>query len=183
MSDAAAPAVERAAGALAAGSLRLLTPLGRGARAAASSRCGRWRVWLNWQEFTQLAAVAFGLLVARPGLAAAARRSGRAADAAAPTGWCEGGRATASTSQVQAGAAPMLFPKLTVPVGRRTVRCGCRSSRRSRATTERGLRLPDLPRGVHAVGPVTYEKTDPVGAGHAGASAAASASSCSSPRG
>ncbi len=41
-------------------------------------------------------------------------------------------------------------------------RCGCPSSRPSPATRE-SFRLPAMPRGVHVVGPVTYEKTDPVG--------------------
>ncbi|RYB90865.1 DUF58 domain-containing protein [Nocardioides glacieisoli] len=140
--------------------LRLLTPLGRGVLVTglvASGLSARF----HWQEFTQLAAVALGLLVLGllwqllpGGLVVGLRlRHERIV---------EGAPAPAASLEVQAGAVPMLFPRVLVPVGRRGV--GLRLpflAPFSRHTEE--LHLPELARGVHTVGPVTYEKIDPVG--------------------
>ncbi|NPC44305.1 DUF58 domain-containing protein [Nocardioides sp. zg-1230] len=118
-------------------------------------------VWLNWHEFVQLGAVAFGLFVVGllwqvlPGTPTAALelRPNRTTEGAAPP---------TVTLRVQAGAAPMLYPKLSVPAGPRDV------SVRSPflgpfAHHVETFPLPGLPRGVHVVGPVAYDKTDPVG--------------------
>jgi hypothetical protein len=56
----------------------------------------------------------------------------------------------------------MLFPRITLPMGQRDV-----SLRLPFLTPYAHHRetvpLPSLPRGAHVVGPVTYEKTDPLG--------------------
>jgi hypothetical protein len=139
---------------------RLLTPLGRGLlllgllAAVLSAR-------FHWQEFTQLAAVAAGLLVLGllwqllPGamVAELTLRHARVV---------EGSRAPTLTLDVQAGAAPMLFPKVRVPVGGRAVQLRLPFLTPFARHSE-DLALPDLVRGVHTIGPVTYEKIDPVG--------------------
>ena len=116
---------------------------------------------LNWQEFTQLGVVALGLLVlgfiwqVLPGTPVAELRL-------RPNRLVEGAAGATATLEVQAGAVPMLFPKVTIPVGGRSVSLRLpflAPFARHRET----LVLPTMPRGVHAVGPVTYEKTDPVG--------------------
>lgn len=118
-------------------------------------------VRLNWQEFTQLAVVAFGLLVlglvwqVLPGTPVAQL-------VLRPDRLVEGGTPPTATLQLQAGAAPMLFPKVTVPVGRRTVSLRLPFLAPFARHTE-AVPLPAMPRGVYVVGPVTYEKTDPVG--------------------
>ena len=56
----------------------------------------------------------------------------------------------------------MLFPRVVVPVGGRSVRVRL-PFLRPFSRHEEVVGLPEMPRGVHAVGPVTYEKTDPVG--------------------
>jgi uncharacterized protein (DUF58 family) len=118
-------------------------------------------VWLNWQEFTQLAVVALGLLVL--GLVWQVLPGTPVAELVLrPNRTVEGGTPPTATLHVQAGAAPMLFPKVTVPVGRRTVSLRLPFLAPFARHTE-AVPLPALPRGVHVVGPVTYEKTDPVG--------------------
>ncbi|RYC10857.1 DUF58 domain-containing protein [Nocardioides zhouii] len=141
---------------------RLLTPLGRGlvvtavASAVLASR-------LHWQEFTQLAGVAVGLLVLGllwqllPGAPTAQVTLQQQRIA-------QGSRSPRARLDVQAGAAPMLFPKLLLPVGRLSVQVRLPSLGPYARHHTPELLLPDLPRGVHLVGPVTYEKTDPVGA-------------------
>ncbi|MDT0186651.1 DUF58 domain-containing protein [Microbacterium sp. ARD31] len=118
-------------------------------------------VWLNWQEFTQLAVVAFGLLVL--GLVWQVLPGTPVAELVLrPNRIVEGGTPPTATLHVQAGAAPMLFPKVTVPVGRRTVSLRLPFLAPFARHTE-AVPLPAVPRGVYLVGPVTYEKTDPVG--------------------
>ena len=142
------------------GPLRMLTPLGvsvllLGIAATVLA------VLLNWQEFTQLGVVALGLLVlgfvwqVLPGTPVAEL-------VLRPSRLVEGAAAPIATLEVHAGAAPMLFPKVTLPVGARSVSLRLpflAPFARHRETVQ----LPAMPRGVHAVGPVTYEKTDPVG--------------------
>ena len=140
--------------------VRMLTALGRSVLAlgiAATSLA----VWLNWQEFTQLGVVAFGLLAlgfawqVLPGTPGAelVLRPNRLVEGAAPP---------VASLEVHAGAAPMLFPKVTVPVGRRSVSLRLPFLAPFAHHAE-AVPLPAMPRGVHQVGPVTYEKTDPVG--------------------
>jgi hypothetical protein len=137
-----------------------LTPLGRsvlGLGAAATSV----GVWLNWHEFLQLGAIALGLLLV--GLAWQVLPGTPTAELELrPRRLVEGGRTATATLHVQAGAAPMLFPKLSLPVGRRdvSVRMPFLGPFAHHATA---FPLPPLPRGVHVVGPVSYEKSDPVG--------------------
>ena len=57
---------------------------------------------------------------------------------------------------------PMLFPRIVVPVGPRTVQLRLPFLAPFARHSE-DIVLPALSRGVHAVGPVAYEKTDPVG--------------------
>ena len=57
---------------------------------------------------------------------------------------------------------PMLFPRIVVPVGPRTVQLRLPFLAPFARHSE-DIVLPALSRGVHAVGPVTYEKTDVVG--------------------
>jgi len=63
---------------------------------------------------------------------------------------------------VHAGVAPMLYPKISLPVADRTVFLRL-PFLGPYARHEETVPLPSLPRGVHSVGPVRYEKTDPVG--------------------
>jgi uncharacterized protein (DUF58 family) len=138
----------------------MLTPLGRGVLGIAVAATSlAW--WLSWQEFIQLAVVAVGLLVigfvwqVLPGTPSAELtiRQPRVVEGTAPP--------TASVT-VHAGAVPMLFPKVNVPVGRRSVHLRQPFLAPFASRTDAVL-LPDMPRGIHRVGPVTYEKTDPVG--------------------
>ncbi len=138
----------------------MLTPLGRsvlvmGVVVTAVA------VWLNWHEFVQLGVVAFGLLLV--GLLWQILPGAPTAELVLrPNRLVEGSAPPSVTLHVQAGAAPMMFPKLTVPVGRHDVstRLPFLSSFAHHTET---MPLPAMPRGVHTVGPVTYEKTDPVG--------------------
>lgn len=145
---------------LAVAPLRLLTPLGRSVLAlGAVVTCVA--VWLNWHEFVQLGAVALGLVVvgllwqALPGTPTAdlVLRRNRVSEGSTPP---------TVTLRVRAGAAPMLFPKLTIPVGHRevSVRAPFLAPFGHHVQT---FPLPVMPRGVHPVGPVSYDKTDPVG--------------------
>ena len=140
---------------------RLLTPLGRAlvvTAVAASTLATR----LHWHEFTQLAGVAVGLLVLGllwqlvPGTPTAeiTLQQHRIV---------QGSRSPRARLDVQAGSTPMLFPKLLLPVGRQSVQVRLSSLGPFARRQVPELDLPDLPRGVHLVGPVTYEKTDPVG--------------------
>jgi hypothetical protein len=139
---------------------RLLTPLGRGVLAMGLLATGL-SVRFHWQEFTQLAAVAFGLLALGclwqllPGALVVELRLRH-------DRVIEGSAAPVATLEVQAGPAPMLFPKVGVPVGRRDVQLRLPFLAPFARHTEE-VRLPQMARGVYAVGPVTYEKTDPVG--------------------
>lgn len=138
----------------------LLTPLGRGVLALGVFAVVL-AVRLNWQEFSQLASVAFALLVlglvwqvlpGRP-VAELSVRPQRLTAGSAPA---------LAVLEVQAGAAPMLFPRVTVPVGGLEVSMRLPFLAPFARHTE-SVPLPLMPRGVHAVGPVTYEKTDPIG--------------------
>jgi hypothetical protein len=140
--------------------LRLLTPLGRGVLATAVVATVL-AVRLNWQEFTLVAAVAFGLLLVAlawqvlPGAPAATlvlKQQRTVVGAPPPHG----------VLVVEAGPVPMLFPRVVVPVGTRTVRLRL-PFLRPFSRHQEVVALPEMPRGVHLVGPVTYEKTDPVG--------------------
>jgi hypothetical protein len=140
--------------------LRLLTPLGRGVLATAVVATVL-AVRLNWQEFTLVAAVAFGLLLVAlawqvlPGAPAATlvlKQQRTVVGAPPPHG----------VLVVEAGPLPMLFPRVVVPVGTRTVRLRL-PFLRPFSRHQEVVALPEMPRGVHLVGPVTYEKTDPVG--------------------
>ncbi len=140
--------------------VRLLTPLGRSVALLGIAATGL-AVWLNWQEFILLGTIAFGLLAlgfawqVLPGtpVAQLVLRPNRLVEGAAPP---------TATLEVQAGAVPMLFPKITVPVGHRRVSVRLPFLAPFARHTE-SLQLPAVPRGVYPVGPVTYEKTDPVG--------------------
>ena len=140
--------------------LRLLTSLGRGLLVMAVVATAL-SMRFHWQEFTQLAGVVWGLLVLGllwqllPGalVAELTLRQHRVA---------EGSPASTVSLAVQAGAAPLLSPQVQVLVGHRVVH------RRLPSLGPFGRHvqdvvLPDLPRGVYSVGPVSYEKTDPVG--------------------
>jgi hypothetical protein len=142
------------------GPARLLTPFGRSvvllgivALVLAS--------WLNWQEFIQLGVVVLGLLVLAalwqvlPGTPTAGL-------VLRPNRLVEGGVSPIATMHFRAGAAPMLFPKLSVPVGRHhlDLRLPFLAPYSSHTAS---LPLPSMGRGVHTVGPVSYEKSDPVG--------------------
>ncbi|MBD3925920.1 DUF58 domain-containing protein [Nocardioides cavernae] len=142
------------------GPLRLLTPLGRGVLATGVVATAL-SVRLNWLEFTQLAVVAFGLLLVAlawqvlPGAPSATivLRQHRTIVGASPP---------VAVLAVEAGAVPMLFPRVVVPVGGRTVRLRL-PFLRPFSRHDEVIELPVMPRGAHAVGPVSYEKTDPVG--------------------
>lgn len=147
---------------------RLLTPLGRGLVVIGllAALLGRF---LHWQEFVQLAVLAAGLLAVGllwqllPGTPEARVVLRRPRVVAGSGG-------TTMSLEVQAGAAPLLFPRVVVPVGGpggagggAEVALRLRSLAPFARHTEPAVPLPDLPRGVHAVGPVVVEKTDPVG--------------------
>lgn len=140
--------------------VRMLTPLGVGVLLLGIATMAL-AVRLNWQEFTQLAVVAFGLLAL--GFAWQVLPGTPVAELVLrPNRLVEGAPAPAATLEVHAGAVPMLFPLLTVPVGGRSVSLRL-PFLGSFARHSEIVQLPAMPRGVHAVGPVTYEKTDPVG--------------------
>ncbi|MCW2736527.1 DUF58 domain-containing protein [Nocardioides sp.] len=140
--------------------LRVLTPLGRSLLVLASAVTSV-AVWLNWHEFVQLGVVAFGLLLV--GLLWQVLPGTPMADVGLrPSRLVEGGTTATATVHVQAGAVPMLFPKITVAVGHRDVSIRLPFLAPFAHHTESFL-LPAMPRGVHPVGPVSYEKTDPVG--------------------
>ena len=140
--------------------LRLLTRLGWGVVAVGvAATAAAW--WFNWQEFSQLGVLAFGLLVlglvwqALPGTPTAQL-------VVRPDRQVEGSAPPIATLEVQASSVPMLFPRITIPVGRRSV--SVRLPFLAPLAHHSGsFELPAMPRGVHLVGPVTYEKTDPVG--------------------
>ena len=140
--------------------LRMLTPLG-GSVLLTGLVVTVLAVWLNWQEFVQLGLVAFGLLLV--GLLWQVLPGAPTTELELrPSRMVEGGGTPTATLTVRAGATPMMSPKLTVPVGRRevSIRLPFLSPFAQRTET---LPLPSMPRGVHRVGPVAYEKTDPVG--------------------
>ncbi|KQV69784.1 hypothetical protein ASC64_08140 [Nocardioides sp. Root122] len=139
---------------------RILTPLGRGV-VAVGAFAAVLSEWFHWHEFTQLAVLSLGLLLLGllwqllPGTPTAevTLRRHRVV---------EGSASPSALVDVQAGAAPMLFPKVVVPVGRHRVELRLPFLGPFARHTEE-ITLPDVPRGVHIVGPVTYEKSDPVG--------------------
>ena len=135
----------------------------------------------HWQEFTQLAAVALGLLVLGllwqllpGGLVVGLRlRHERIV---------EGAPAPTATLEVQAGAAPMLFPRVLVPVGVARSRLRLPVPRRPSRVTPRSSTCPSCHAACTSVGPVTYEKTDPVGLVSRRFSTGRPSSCCVSPR-
>jgi uncharacterized protein (DUF58 family) len=139
---------------------RILTPLGRSVLALGVVATFV-AVWLNWHEFVQLGVVAFGLLLVGilwqvlPGTPTVELEL-------RPTRLAEGSTPATMTLHIRAGAVPMLFPKFIVPVGRLEVSVRSPFLAPFVHHTDT-FALPDLPRGVHAVGPVSYEKSDPVG--------------------
>jgi uncharacterized protein (DUF58 family) len=140
--------------------VRVLTPLGRGVLLM-GVLVTPVAVWFNWQEFVQLGVVAFGLVVV--GLLWQVLPGAPTAEVVLrPSRLVEGGPPATATLHVQAGAAPMIFPKLTVPVGRHEVSLRLPFLAPFAHHSE-SVPLPSMPRGVHLVGPVAYEKTDPVG--------------------
>ena len=156
----AAPGRLSRVGALVAAPARILTPLGRRGRGLGVAATVL-ALWLHWQEFVQLGVVAFGLLLVgllwqvlpgEPGAELVLR----------PNRLVEGSAPPTATLRVQAGATPMMSPKIIVPVGRHDVSLRLPFLAPFSRHTE-SVPLPAMPRGVHRVGPVTYEKTDPVG--------------------
>ncbi|RYB91915.1 DUF58 domain-containing protein [Nocardioides oleivorans] len=139
---------------------RALTPLGRSVLVLGLAVTGvSW--WLHWQEFTQLGVVALGLVLV--GLTWQALPGAPEVELTLrPHRVVEGGAPPTLTLRVQAGAAAMLSPRLAVQVGRHSVRLRLPFLLPFAHRTEE-VRLPDLPRGVHRVGPTVYEKTDPLG--------------------
>jgi uncharacterized protein (DUF58 family) len=143
-----------------AGPLRLMTPLGRGVLATGAV-AGVLAVRLSWQEFTVLAVVAFGLLLVAllwqmlPGALSVdlVLRQHRTS---------VGAPASVAVLVVEAGAVPMMFPRIVVPVGVRRVEVRL-PFLGPFSRHEEVVELPEMPRGAHAVGPVAYERTDPVG--------------------
>jgi len=142
------------------GPLRLLTPLGRGVLATGVVATAL-AVRLSWQEFTLPAAVAFGLVLVAlawqvlPGASSATLvlRQHRTVVGAPPP---------VAVLEVEAGAVPLMFPRIVVPVGARRVEVRL-PFLRPFWRHEEAIELPQMPRGVHVVGPVVYERTDPVG--------------------
>ena len=143
--------------------LRMLTPLGRGVVRPGDRRQRPWPRGSNWQEFTQLGDVALRPARARGWSGRCARASPTADLVLRPTAWSRAAHRATVTVDFQAGAGTHAVPQ-GHPPDRSSVacRCGCRSCRPTPATRET-VPLPALPRGVYVVGPVTYEKTDPVG--------------------
>jgi hypothetical protein len=139
---------------------RLLTPLGKGVLVLAIvSIC--LASWLNWQEFTQLGVVAFALIAL--GLIWQVLPGEPDAELVLrPNRLVEGGPPATVTLHFRAGASPMLFPRITLPTGRRAVSLRL-PFLAPYAHHHETVSLPPMPRGVHVVGPVTYEKSDPVG--------------------
>jgi len=139
---------------------QLLTTLGRGVLLLGVASIAL-SVRLNWQEFTQLGLVALGLLVL--GLAwQVLPGTPEARLVLRPNRLVEGSGLASVTLEVHAGVAPMLYPKISLPIGDRTVAVRL-PFLGPYARHEELVPLPSLPRGVYAVGPVRYEKTDPVG--------------------
>lgn len=139
---------------------RLLTTLGKGVLVLGIvTTC--LATWLNWQEFTQLGVVAFVLLAV--GLLWQVWPGEPVADLLLrPSRIVQGGPPATVTLDFRAGAAPMLFPKVTLPIGRLGVSLRL-PFLAPYARHHETVPLPALPRGVYVVGPVTYEKIDPVG--------------------
>lgn len=142
------------------GPARLLTPFGRSVFLLGIVTLFV-ASWLHWQEFIQLGVAVLGLMLLAvvwqvlPGTPTAGL-------VLRPNRLVEGGTPPVATVQFQAGAAPMLFPKLRVPVGRHDLDLRL-PFLAPYARHTASLPLPAMARGVHMVGPVSYEKSDPVG--------------------
>jgi len=118
--------------------------------------------WLHWHEFTQLAVLTVVLLAI--GFLWQLLPGAPVARLALPQQRIVVGTpAPVASLDVQAGAAPMLFAKALVPAGPDAVLLRLPALGPFGRHAEPGVVLPDLPRGVHAVGPVVFERTDPVG--------------------
>ncbi len=145
---------------LATSLLGFLTPLGRSVLVLGAVLTSV-AVWLNWHEFVQLGVVALVLLLV--GLLWQVLPGSLSAEMdLRPSRLVDGGPAATATLHVQCGSAPMLFPKLTIAVGHHEVSLRLPFLAPFAHHTE-SFPLPAMPRGVHLVGPVSYEKTDPVG--------------------
>lgn len=142
------------------GLLRLLTPLGLGVLLLGAASVAL-ASWLHWQEFSQLAVVAL-LLLGIAVLWQVLPGTPSVETTLRPARVVEGGPRSTAEVRFRAGAAPMLFPRVSVPVGRRTtaIRLPFLTPFADHA---QDVPLPEMPRGVHRVGPVTFDKTDPVG--------------------
>lgn len=150
----------RAPRSMVAALLRGLTPLGRGVLVGGVVVTGV-AVWLNWQEFVLLGVVCLGLVMVGVGWQAVPGAP-TATLVLQPRRCVEGSAPATAKLTFQAGAAPMLSPRVTVPVGRHEA--GLRLPTMSPfAHHTEDVPLPALPRGSYTVGPVSYEKTDPVG--------------------
>jgi uncharacterized protein (DUF58 family) len=138
----------------------LLTPLGRGVLVLGLVATAL-AVWLNWQEFAQLGVAVLALVALAlawqvlPGLPTT-RLTLR------PDRVSAGGAPARLRVETQAPVAPMLFPKLSVPVGAREVALRL-PFLGPFAGHDETVDLPALPRGAYDVGPVRYVKTDPLG--------------------
>lgn len=139
---------------------RLLTPLGRGVLGLGVLAVAVGLA-LRWHEFIQLGSAAV-CMVGLGYLWQALPGSPEVEMELRPDRLVEGGSRAQVLLSLRSGAAPMLFPRLVLPVGTTSV-----SARfpflGPFARHEELVDLPALPRGVYAVGPVEHEKSDPVG--------------------
>lgn len=139
--------------------VRALTPFGWGLLAVGSGSVVVG-VTMNWQEFSQLGVLALVLVglalvwVLAPGAPSVEL-------ALAPRRITEGRRATAVV-RVRAGARPVLSPLIAVPVSG-SVALVRMPTLLSGRVHEETVVLPDKPRGIWTVGPVTVEKSDVLG--------------------
>lgn len=140
--------------------LALLTPLGRAALApaAAAMLAG---VWWNWHELV-LVGVAIVALIGVGILWQLVPGTLSAELDLRPRLVVEGAASPTMTVRVQGATLPMLSPKVSVPVGREVVSLRLPHLAPFGRHSE-SVQLPPMPRGAHRVGPVTHEKSDPVG--------------------
>ena len=139
---------------------RVLTPLGRGLLLLGTLLfVASWR--LHWQEFTQFGAVVIALVILAWAWAMLPGAPSTTIDVH-PARMTVGGRPARARVTVVAGVLPLVAPRIEVPVCDTAVgvRVGFLAPR-ARRTVE--VDLPDLPRGVYTVGPVTYLQADPLG--------------------
>ena len=118
-------------------------------------------LWLRWQEFLQVGAVVLALLVVavawvlvqgHPEVSLSVR----------PTRLVDGGRTGTVSLEVAAGGRPRLGGSVRVPVGDASSTVTL-PALPPYGRAERSGELPPRPRGVYDVGPVLYERSDPLG--------------------